>query len=167
MTGHATPHVVFVCWGNICRSPMAERAAQAMAREQGVKVEFSSAATTAEETGNPMDRRAAQALQRAGYRSDGHRAHQITASEIRSADLVVAMEPVHLRQMRRIVPDAANLALITDFDPAAPGTGIEDPWYGPASGFDATLAQIERALPGVLDWVRQRAPATTPGPSAT
>ena len=53
--------------------------------------------------------------------------------------------------MRRLAPDAANLALLTDFDPdAAPGSGIDDPWYGDAAGFDDTLAAVEAAMPGVL-----------------
>jgi protein-tyrosine phosphatase len=104
-----------------------------------------------------MDSRAAAVLKKGGYRWDGHRAHQITAVEIRGADLVIGMEQLHLNLMRRLTPDTDNLALMTDFDPSAtPGSGIDDPWYGPASGFDVTRLELERAIPGVLDWVRER-----------
>ena len=72
--------VVFVCWGNICRSPMAERVAERMAAEQGLTgVEFTSAATSSEELGAPIDRRAEAVLREHGYRVDGHKAHPITS----------------------------------------------------------------------------------------
>lgn len=147
--------VVFVCWGNICRSPMAERVAEKMAADRGLSgVEFSSAATSREELGEPIDPRAARVLQRHGYRTGGHRAHQVTRAEIEAADLVLAMEDIHLRKMLAIDPGADNLRLLTDFDPGAePGRGIDDPWYGPAAGFERTLASIESAIPGVLDHV--------------
>ena len=146
--------VVFVCWGNICRSPIAERVAQTWAEREGLNARITSAGTTTEELGNPIDRRAAAVLQRAGYRGAGHRAHQITGAEIRAADLVIAMEELHRAQMLRLAP-GADIALLTDFDPdATPGAGIPDPWYGPPSGFDATLASVEAAMPGVMDAIR-------------
>jgi len=131
---------------------MAERIAQSMAAARGLdEVAFTSAATSREELGNAMDRRAQQVLREAGYRADGHRAHQITAAEIADADLVVGMEKLHLSLMRRIAPEADNLALITDFDPTAPpGSGIDDPWYGPTGEFVVTLGQVERAVKGLL-----------------
>lgn len=145
--------VIFVCWGNICRSPIAERVAEKRAAERGVDdLVFTSAATSREELGAPMDDRAAAVLRRHGYRSGGHVAHQITRSEIENADLVLAMESIHLDKMRAIAPGADNLQLLTDFDPdASPGEGIPDPWYGPASGFERTLASVEAAIPGLLD----------------
>ncbi len=149
--------VVFVCWGNICRSPMAERVAEKMAAERGLTgVEFSSAATSQEELGAPMDDRAARVLRRHGYRADAHRAHRITRDEIESADLVLAMEDIHVRKMLAIDPGATNLRLLTDFDrDAEPGSGIDDPWYGSAAGFERTLASVEAAVPGVLDHISE------------
>ncbi len=81
-------------------------------------------------------------LARAGYRSGGHRAHQITAAEIRDADLVIAMEDLHLSRLRRLAPDAGNLALLTDFDPdaASPAPVCPTPGTARPSGFDGTLA---------------------------
>lgn len=149
-------HVVFVCLGNICRSPMAERVAQGWAEREGLTgVRFSSAGVSAEETGNPIDRRARSVLERNGYTTGGHRARRITASDIADADLVIGLEQFHLDRMRRLVPDA-ELHLLTDFDPAAePGSGIDDPWYGDAAGFNDTLASIEASMPGVLARVRE------------
>lgn len=152
--------VVFVCWGNICRSPMAERVAEKMAADRGlIGVELSSAATSREELGAPMDERAARVLARHGYRTGEHEAHQITRDEIEGADVVLAMEDIHVRKMLGIDPGATNLRLLTDFDPdAEPGSGIDDPWYGPAAGFERTLASIESAMPGLLDHLSDLVP---------
>jgi protein-tyrosine phosphatase len=152
----AERRVVFVCWGNICRSPMAERVAERMAEQQGLSgVEFTSAATSTEELGEPIDPRADAVLQQHGYRTDGHRARRITRTEIESADLVIAMEDIHIRKMLAIAPGATNLSLLSDYDPAAErGAGIPDPWYGTPAGFYGTLEAIEAAMPGVLDRVR-------------
>lgn len=149
--------VVFVCWGNICRSPIAERVAERAAAEAGLTdVEFSSAATSREEIGAPIDPRARQVLAEHGYRTEGHSAHQITPAEIAAADLVIAAEPIHVDRMLRMAPDADNLTLLSDYDPAAPErSGLPDPWYGGAEGFEETLAAVEAAMPGVLDEIRR------------
>jgi protein-tyrosine phosphatase len=149
--------VVFVCWGNICRSPMAERVARRAAREAGLSdVEFTSAATSAEELGEPMDPRAANTLRRAGYDPDGHLARQVSATQIQAADLVIGMEGIHLAKMRALRARGARLHLLSEFDPAAsPGSGLPDPWYGSDAGFSDTLHAIEAAIPGVLERVRE------------
>jgi len=154
----ATVKVVFVCWGNICRSPIAERVAERAAADAGLSdVEFTSAATSREEIGAPIDPRARRVLAEHGYRTDGHSAHQITAAEIADADLVVAAEPLHVDRMLRMAPKADNLSLLSDYDPGAePGSGLPDPWYGGDEGFEDTLAAVEAAMPGVLDEVRRR-----------
>lgn len=158
--------VVFVCWGNICRSPIAERVAQFMAAAAGLSgVEFTSAATSTEELGNPMDRRAAKVLRERGYDADEHRAHQIDAAEIGAADLVIAMEDIHTTKMLAMAPEATNISLLTDYDPEAePGSGVPDPWYGTPAGFHETLAAVEAAIPGVLDRVRELQRSWEPQP---
>lgn len=153
--GRGAPLVVFVCWGNICRSPMAERVARKWLDDAGVPARVTSAGVSDEEGPAPMDRRARAALERAGYDGAGHMAHQIDAEEIDSADLVIAAEPMHIAAMRRLSPLAGNLRLISDFDPSKkPGTPLPDPWYGPDSRFTATLRAIEAAMPGIVDTVR-------------
>lgn len=159
---HDPIRVVFVCWGNICRSPMAERVAEKAAADAGLTgVQFTSAATSSEELGAPIDRRAAAVLRERGYRTGDHRAHRITAEEIGSADLVIAMENIHLDKMRAVSPGATNLSLLTDYDPDAErGSGVPDPWYGTPAGFYGTLAAVESAMPGVLDRIRALGPET-------
>ena len=157
MVGADPVRVVFVCWGNICRSPMAERVAERMAAEKGLTgVEFTSAATSREELGAPIDERAETVLREHGYRVDGHKAHQITREEIDDADLVIAMEDIHVTRMMGLAREARNVSLLTDYDPGAePGSGVPDPWYGTADGFYDTLTAVEAAMPGVLDRVRE------------
>ena len=142
--------VVFVCWGNICRSPMAERVARAMAAELGIDVETDSVGISSEEAGNPIDRRAAAVLRQSGYDPTGHRARRVTLADLAGTDLVVAAENFHISRLELLYP-GGNYALLNDFNPAMPkGQDLQDPWCGPASGFDDTLADIEAAMPGIL-----------------
>jgi low molecular weight protein-tyrosine phosphatase len=147
--------VVFVCLGNICRSPIAERVAERAAADAGITgVEFSSAGTISEEYDDPMDHRAAAVLKEHGYRYADHRARRITEAQIESADLVVAMENVHLERVLELAPDPSKVRLLTDFDPAAvPGSGVPDPWFGSDAGFDDTLTAIEAAMPNLIEHV--------------
>lgn len=146
-----TADIRFVCWGNICRSPMAEVVARAHAEKVGLHgVTFSSAGVSAEEAGHPMDPRAVATLEAAGYTPGPFTAHQITAEEAKSAAMLIGMEELHLARLRALAPQA-HLYLLTDFDrDTVPGTPIEDPWYGEVSDFETTLAEIEAAIPEVL-----------------
>ena len=143
--------LVFVCWGNICRSPMAERVARRMADERGIDLEVSSFGLAGEEAQNPIDRRAADVLAAAGYETAGHSARKITAADIAAADLVVAAEPYQVERLHELLPGALNIRLLNDFNPEmSRGTALQDPWYGDAEGFRATLADVEAAMPGIL-----------------
>lgn len=146
------PTIRFVCWGNICRSPMAEVVARQWAARHDVgPVSFASAGVSSEEEGNPMDPRAVAVLQRAGYHLGDHRAHRITSAEIRDSALLIGMERIHLDRIRQMVPGAQHLYLLSNFDPdAVPGSGIPDPWYGPPDGFEQTLSSIEAAMPELM-----------------
>ena len=148
--------VVFVCLGNICRSPMAERVAERAAADAGMTgVEFSSAGTISEEYDDPMDQRAAAVLEKHGYRHADHRARRITEASLESADLVVAMEDRHVSSVLALATDPAKVSLLTDFDPAAePGSGVPDPFFGSDAGFSTTLTAIEAAMPGLLERIR-------------
>ena len=87
MTAPDPIRIIFVCWGNICRSPMAERIAQGRAeREHLSGVEFSSAGVSSEELGNPIDARARKWLEDSGYQTGHHTVHRITAEDIDEID---------------------------------------------------------------------------------
>jgi protein-tyrosine phosphatase len=162
-SAHRPLRVVFVCLGNICRSPIAERVAERAAAEAGITgVEFSSAGTISEEYDDPMDRRAVAVLKEHGYRYADHKARRVTEIQIESADLVVAMEDVHLRGVLDLAPDPSKVFLLTEFDPmAVPGSGVPDPFFGSDSGFHDTLTAIEAAMPGLLDRIRELQNANT------
>lgn len=143
--------LVFVCWGNICRSPMAERVAIREAGERRQELEVESFGLSSEEAGNPIDRRAQQVLRANGYEAGGHRARKITAADVADADLVVAVEPYQVETLRTLAP-GARIALLNDFNPAKPkNEPLADPWYGDQAGFEETLDDIESAMPGILD----------------
>lgn len=150
--------VIFVCWGNICRSPIAEQVARRLAPGAGLDtaaVRLSSAGVSAEETGEPIDPRAARTLQRHGYPAQDHVAHKIGAAELAAADLVIAMEQLHVDRLRRL-GNTEHVRLLSDFDPGAEaGAGLPDPWYGSPDGFEDTLSAIEAAVPGVLETIRK------------
>ena len=148
--------LVFVCWGNICRSPMAERVARKTADDQGLTVDVESFGISSEESGNPIDGRARRVLAEAGYDTEHHKARQIGADDVAAADLVVAVEPSHVERLLRLAP-GANVALLNDFNPAKPkGESLIDPWYGDQEGFYDTLADVEAAMPGILKAVSEQ-----------
>lgn len=157
--------ILTVCWGNICRSPMAEFALREAFEEAGLgdAVHVSSAGTSAEELGNAMDRRAIAALTRNGVQDTGfraHRARRFTADWFARFDLILAADYVHERILRELAPTAADQArvrLLRSFDPeavAAGDLGMADPWYGGEADFDLTFAQVAAAISGVVDYVR-------------
>jgi protein-tyrosine phosphatase len=151
------PEILFVCWGNICRSPMAEVVAKSWAQRDGLAhVTFTSAGVSSEETGSAMDARAVATLKAAGYRPEPHTARLVTREEVEEAAMVIGMERTHLRRIRQLDPEVGALYLLTDFDPnSIPGTEIDDPWYGDDADFVIALKQIEAAMPGLMKRAQQ------------
>lgn len=158
--------VVVVCWGNICRSPMAEFILRAAFEEAGLghRVSVSSAGTSTEELGRPMDRRTIAVMERNAVPDTGFRAKravQFHAHSFDDVDLVLAADHVHeriLRQWARHEDDHAKIRMLRSFDPAAAAAGtlgMDDPWYGGDEDFDVTYAEIRAATPGIVDHVRQ------------
>jgi low molecular weight protein-tyrosine phosphatase len=155
--------VIFVCMGNICRSPMAELVFRhQLARAGGGAVTVASAGTGGWHVGDPADRRAQAALRRRGYPTE-HQAQQFRPEWFDAFDLVVAMDRDNQRDLRRLAPTRAKgdaVRLMLEFDPLAEGLDIPDPYYGGADEFDGVLTQIESACQGLLSQL------ATPAPSA-
>lgn len=147
-------HVSFVCTGNICRSPMAARIFEAHLERAGLagRVRVSSAGTGDWHVGRPADPRTAAVLRRHGY-PDAHVAATFGAPH-RDADLVVALDTGHERELAALGVPSERRRLLRSFDPAADGPDVPDPYYGADSGFDLVRDQIEAAVPGLLDWTR-------------
>lgn len=168
MSQEATPfRVTVVCWGNICRSPMAEFVLREAFADAGLgdAVVVDSAGTSTEELGHPMDRRTVAALQRHGIPDSGfaaHRARQFRADSFDDSDLVLAADHVHdeiLRRRARDPEDTEKIAMLRSFDPEAVAKdtlGMDDPWYGDDTDFDLTFAEITAAAPGIVAHVREQ-----------
>ncbi|QAY64019.1 low molecular weight phosphotyrosine protein phosphatase [Xylanimonas allomyrinae] len=164
--------VMTVCTGNICRSPMAEVVLREAFAAEGLdgRVSVDSSGVSAEEEGNPVDRRAQRVLAAHGYPvGDDHRAHRVTSDEVACRDLLLPMTAHHARALRRLVPDdgaaRCEIRLFRSFDPEAPelraGVGedvldVDDPWYGGAEAFEVTLRELEAATPGIVAYVKER-----------
>ena len=160
--------VVFVCTGNICRSPMAEVVFRhlADASGHGARVASSSAGTGDWHVGERGDERTLAALQRRGYDGSRHRARQFTADSFDVNDLVVALDRSHERILRgwaRTEEDADKVALLLGFLPNPTTLDVPDPYYAASGMFDDVLGMIEDAT---ISLFRQLEPALRPGSRA-
>jgi protein-tyrosine phosphatase len=148
-------HVTFVCTGNICRSPMAEKMFAHQLRERGLldRVRVSSAGTAAWHVGCEVDERAERVLRAHGYPT-AHCAAQLDEDHL-GADLVIALGRNHARMLNEMGLPANRIRLLRSFDPraGAHAPDVEDPYYGAHADFEETFAVIEASLPGLHDWV--------------
>ncbi|MBS1210843.1 MAG: phosphotyrosine protein phosphatase [Proteobacteria bacterium] len=146
--------ILFVCTGNICRSPTAEGVARHLAREMGLTgFEFDSAGTHAYHTGEAPDMRAQKAARRRGYDLSGLRARTVMQEDFESFDLILAMDRGHLAWLQQICPEHLRhkLALFLKYSKMHANGEIEDPYYGGPAGFDRVLDQCEEAMREVFD----------------
>ncbi|MFL2000720.1 MULTISPECIES: low molecular weight protein-tyrosine-phosphatase [unclassified Microbacterium] len=145
-----TFRVVFVCSGNICRSPMAAEVFRELAESAGLgdRIVSTSAGTGDWHVGERADHRTIEALHRRGYGGADHRARQFTAADFADNDLVVALDHTHERILRGWAHDeseAGKVSLLLTFDPAAKTTDVPDPYYAGPAMFDEVLGMIEGA----------------------
>lgn len=148
-------HVCFVCSGNICRSPVAEKVFTARLADAGLTgdVRVTSAGTGPWHEGEPMDRRAAASLRDRGYDTD-HRARQID-DELLGADLLVAATHDHVRDLVAAGADPSRVVLLRSFDPDAPSDAeVPDPYFGGDGAFDEVIGMVEAAMPALVERVR-------------
>lgn len=143
--------VLFVCHGNICRSPMAEFVMKQLVSDAGLsdRFEIASAATSAEELGNPVYPPARRKLAEHGLRCDGKTARQLTRRDIEHYDLLIGMDGWNLRNMRRLFGNRhpEKLHLLLEYT-SRPGD-VADPWY--TGDFDATWRDVLEGCEGLLD----------------
>ena len=154
----AAPSVLFVCLGNICRSPLAEAALRDAATRAGLDVEVDSAGTGAWHVGHPPDARAQVVARAHGIEISGYRARRVTVEDFRRFDWVLALDPQNLRDLERIAPgDAtARLALLNDLVAGREGTGVRDPYYGNAEDFETVWDDVHVAARALLSQIAPR-----------
>jgi protein-tyrosine phosphatase len=151
--------ILFVCMGNICRSPTAEGVMRALVREAGLedRVEIDSAGTGGWHAGEPPDARATEAAHRRGVALAGA-ARQIVPEDFERFDLIVAMDRENLRGLLAVAPDeeaAEKVRLLREFDPGAGGDlDVPDPYYGGERGFETVLDHVQAACRGLLAELR-------------
>jgi low molecular weight protein-tyrosine phosphatase len=136
--------VLFVCLGNICRSPLAEAAFRREARRLGLELEIDSAGTGDWHIGYPPDPRAAAVATRNGIDISQLRARQVTADDFHCFDHIVALDANNLRDLERLRPAGgrAKLSLLLDHVEGRAGEAVTDPYYGDDRAFDAAWNDV-------------------------
>jgi len=153
--------VLFVCMGNICRSPTAEGVFRKMVRDSGLDdiVHIASAGTHAYHVGEPADARAMQAAGKRGYEFGDFRARQISQDDFREYDLILAMDWENLTLLQQQAPrgEKHKLHLLMRYAGEFDAATVPDPYYGGPEGFGTVLDYVEDACQGLLEVVRKRA----------
>ncbi len=153
--------VLFVCLGNICRSPLAEAVFRELVQREGLADRFviDSAGTSNYHTGEAPDERTVQVAKRRGITLD-HAARQLRTEDMNRFDYVIAMDRANLSKLERLVgrgPHRAEVGLLRSFDAEA-GEDLEvpDPYFGGPRGFEDVHDMVERACAGLLLHIRER-----------
>lgn len=141
------PAVLFVCLGNICRSPMAEGAFRAAAEHAGLRAVIDSAGTAAYHVGEPPDPRAQETARRNGAEIGMLRGRQLIAEDFRRFTHVLVMDHSNLANAQAIVPADAicQPQLLLDLVPGRKGAAVADPYYGGEEHFEDTWADVRAA----------------------
>jgi protein-tyrosine phosphatase len=144
--------VLFVCTGNLCRSPTAEGAFRHFAAEAGLDAVADSAGTRGFHFGHRPDRRAVRTAAARGIDLGDQRARKVERSDFDAFDLIVALDAGHLRRLERLQPPntPAKLRLLLDFAPDWAGQDVPDPYYGGDRGFEHALDLIEAGVRGII-----------------
>jgi protein-tyrosine phosphatase len=144
--------ILFVCMGNICRSPTAEGVMRRLIEEAGLDIEVDSAGTGGWHAGEPPDERATLAARRRGVTLAGA-ARQVKPADFRRFDMLIALDRSNLRDLLALAPDEEAAAkvrlLVADAD-------VPDPYYGGDRGFENVLDMVEAACRELLDELRAR-----------
>jgi protein-tyrosine phosphatase len=152
--------ILFVCLGNICRSPTAEAVFRSLQARHApeLSIEVDSAGTGDYHIGEPPDLRAQAAALRRGYDMSALRARLIEADDFEHFDLILAMDQANVAELRRLAPPPfrQRVRLLLEFAPDAEETEIPDPYYGGPTGFEQVLDLAESAARGLIEHLRSR-----------
>jgi low molecular weight protein-tyrosine phosphatase len=159
-------NILFVCLGNICRSPTAEGVMRKLVSEAGLQesIAIDSAGTGGWHVGEPPDPRATAAARGRGIALEG-KARKVRTEDFDDFDLILAMDSSNERDLRRLAPDdeaREKVRLLREFDPASAGLGdldVPDPYYDSDRGFQIVLDQVQAACEGLLEHARESEPA--------
>lgn len=138
--------ILFVCTGNICRSPTAEGVLRHLARKQGIELRIESAGLGDWHIGQPPDERALHHARTRGYDLSAQRARQVCPGDFEDFDMILAMDGGHLRALQRMAPREhhAKIRLFVD------GRDVPDPYYGGPEGFEQVLDLVEARCASLL-----------------
>ena len=150
--------VLFVCMGNICRSPTAQGVFRALIEREGLEshIRTDSAGTIAYHVGEPPDRRARETATKRGIDLSDLRARRARAEDFEMFDYVIAMDRANYHDLMEICPPGRQdrLHLFMDFAPHLPEDEVPDPYYGGVAGFDRVFDMVEQASLGLLQHIR-------------
>ena len=147
--------ILFVCHGNICRSPMAEYVMKDLVEKVGLAAQFhiESAATSREELGNPVYPPARRKLAEHGIACGGHAARQLTKSDYNAFDLLIGMDNANLRNMQRICGGDPHGKIHLLLDYIGHPRDVADPWY--TGEFETTYRDVCEGCEGLINWLRR------------
>ena len=152
--------VLFVCTGNICRSPTAHGVMQALLKEQGLlsQIRIDSAGVSGYHVGERPDPRSQSAAKNRGYDLSKQRARKLQENDFTNFHYLIAMDRGHLQYMQKLfdADEREKLHLLMHFAPELGKDEVADPYYGPANGFERVLDDIEAGCRGLLHFIRQR-----------
>jgi protein-tyrosine phosphatase len=160
MSQLATVKVLFVCMGNICRSPTAQGVFSRLVQAEGLEglIEIDSAGTHGYHAGEPPDQRAVEAAGRRGIDLGALRARLVSPDDFAYFDYVLAMDQDNYHSLSKICPPGLErkLMLLLDFAPHLRTREVPDPYYGGPTGFERVFDMVEAAADGLLSDIRRR-----------
>jgi len=155
-----TIKVLFVCMGNICRSPISQGVFENVLRREGLEgeVEVDSAGTGDWHVGRPPDERALRSADLRGLDIGHLRARQVTPEDCRIFDYVLTMDEENYRAVSAICGGSAEVRPFLDFATGSPEREVPDPYFGDPGGFEHVLDLVEEASEGLIEEIRTRHP---------